>query len=40
MDELTSRGVQFEHYQPGATAVQSTDDKGIFRGKKQNMGLT
>jgi catechol 2,3-dioxygenase-like lactoylglutathione lyase family enzyme len=34
VDELTSRGVQFEHYDNGA----KTDDKGIARGRSQNMG--
>jgi len=34
VDELTSRGVQFEHYESGP----KTDKKGIMRGKEQNMG--
>lgn len=34
VDELTSRGVQFEHYDHGP----KTDEKGILRGRKQNMG--
>jgi len=34
VDELTKRGVQFEHYEDGP----KTDEKGIFRGRKQNMG--
>ena len=34
VDELTKRGVQFEHYTDGP----KTDEKGIFRGRKQNMG--
>ena len=34
VDELTSRGVQFEHYEDGP----KTDEKGILRGKEQNMG--
>jgi catechol 2,3-dioxygenase-like lactoylglutathione lyase family enzyme len=38
VDELASRGVHFEHYQPGRGQGPGTDDKGIFRGKKQNMG--
>ena len=32
VDELVSRGVQFEHYGPQA------DAKGIMRGKQANMG--
>ena len=32
--ELTSRGVQFEHYKDGP----KTDEKGIMRGRRQNMG--
>ncbi len=32
--ELTNRGVQFEHYDNGA----KTDEKGIARGRAQNMG--
>jgi catechol 2,3-dioxygenase-like lactoylglutathione lyase family enzyme len=34
VDELTRRGVQFEHYEDGP----KTDEKGILRGRKQNMG--
>src|SRR5712691_1098979 len=34
VDELTSRGVQFEHYEDGP----KTDEKGILRGREQNMG--
>jgi catechol 2,3-dioxygenase-like lactoylglutathione lyase family enzyme len=34
VDELTHRGVQFEHYKDGP----GTDAKGILRGRKQNMG--
>lgn len=34
VDELTNRGVQFEHYEDGP----KTDEKGILRGRKQNMG--
>lgn len=34
VDELTSRGVQFEHYENGP----KTDKKGIMRGKERNMG--
>lgn len=34
VDELTSRGVQFEHYKSGP----KTDKKGIMRGKEQNIG--
>ena len=34
VDELTTRGVQFEHYENGA----KTDEKGIARGRAQNMG--
>ena len=34
VDELTNRGVRFEHYKDGP----GTDEKGIFRGRKQNMG--
>ena len=34
VDELTNWGVQFEHYEDGP----KTDEKGIFRGRKQNMG--
>ena len=36
VDELMKRGVQFEHYE--AEDGPKTDDKGIFRGSKQNMG--
>jgi len=31
VDELTSRGVRFHHY-------ENSDPKGIMRGKEQNMG--
>src|SRR5207244_6492525 len=34
VDELTNRGVQFEHYETGAR----TDEKGILRGRQQNRG--
>jgi len=34
VDELTSRGVQFEHYAVGP----KTDAKGILRGRAVNMG--
>ncbi len=34
VDELTHRGVHFEHYDGGV----KTDEKGILRGKAQNMG--
>ena len=34
VDELTSRGVQFEHYEDGL----KTDKKGIARGRQQNRG--
>ena len=34
VDELTNRGVQFEHYEVGP----KTDEKGIFRGREQSMG--
>jgi catechol 2,3-dioxygenase-like lactoylglutathione lyase family enzyme len=34
VDDLTSRGVQFEHYDN----VPKTDEKGILRGKAQNRG--
>lgn len=34
VDELTKRGVQFEHYTDGPV----TDEKGIMRGRSQNMG--
>ena len=34
VDELTKRGVQFEHYEDGL----KTDEKGILRGRAQNMG--
>jgi predicted enzyme related to lactoylglutathione lyase len=34
VDELTRRGVRFEHYDNGAT----TDGKGILRGRAQNRG--
>ena len=34
VDELTNRGVQFEHYETGA----KTDEKGILRGRQQNRG--
>jgi catechol 2,3-dioxygenase-like lactoylglutathione lyase family enzyme len=34
VDELTNRGVQFEHYDDGL----KTDEKGILRGREQNMG--
>ncbi|HEX9923078.1 MAG TPA: VOC family protein [Anaerolineae bacterium] len=36
VDELTSRGVQFEHYDLGGGA--ETDEKGILRGLSHNMG--
>jgi catechol 2,3-dioxygenase-like lactoylglutathione lyase family enzyme len=34
VDELSNRGVQFEHYE----GDPKTDAKGILRGRKQNMG--
>jgi catechol 2,3-dioxygenase-like lactoylglutathione lyase family enzyme len=34
VDDLTSRGVQFEHYDN----VPKTDEKGILRGRAQNRG--
>ena len=34
VDELTRRGVRFEHYADGP----QTDGKGILRGKSQNLG--
>jgi hypothetical protein len=34
VDELTNRGVQFEHYEDGP----KTDEKGILRSREQNMG--
>ncbi len=34
VDELTNRGVQFEHYDDGP----NTDEKGIFRGTSKNQG--
>jgi len=34
VDELSNRGVQFEHYEDGP----KTDEKGILRGRAQNMG--
>ena len=34
VDELTNRGVHFEHYEDGP----KTDKKGILRGREQNMG--
>ena len=34
VDELTNRGVQFEHYEDGP----KTDERGIFRGRQQKMG--
>jgi hypothetical protein len=34
VDALTSRGVQFEHYD----SVPKTDEKGILRGRAQNRG--
>jgi catechol 2,3-dioxygenase-like lactoylglutathione lyase family enzyme len=34
VDELTNRGVQFEHYEQGP----KTDAKGILRGRSQNRG--
>jgi predicted enzyme related to lactoylglutathione lyase len=34
VDALTERGVRFEQYKD----TLKTDDKGIMRGKKQNMG--
>ncbi len=34
VDELTNRGVQFEHYEDGP----KTDEKGIFRGTSKNQG--
>ncbi len=34
VDELTRRGVRFEHYEDGP----KTDGKGILRGKSQNLG--
>ena len=35
VDDLTDRGVGFEHYEQGGT---KTDPKGIARGKALNMG--
>lgn len=34
VDELTKRGVTFEHYEDGP----GTDEKGIMRGRAQQMG--
>jgi catechol 2,3-dioxygenase-like lactoylglutathione lyase family enzyme len=34
VDDLASRGVQFEHYDTGP----KTDEKGILRGRAQNRG--
>ena len=34
VDELTNRGVQFEHYD----GSPNTDEKGIFRGTSKNQG--
>lgn len=34
VDELATRGVQFEHYEAGP----KTDEKGILRGRQQNRG--
>src|ERR1700680_1828877 len=34
VDELTRRGVHFEHYDEGP----KTDDKGVMRGQQLNMG--
>src|SRR5256714_3811128 len=34
VDELTTRGVQFEHYEEGP----KTDEKGILRGRALQMG--
>jgi catechol 2,3-dioxygenase-like lactoylglutathione lyase family enzyme len=34
VDELTRRGVQFEHYDEGP----KTDDKGVMRGRQHNTG--
>jgi len=34
VDDLTTRGVRFEHYESGP----KTDAKGILRGKAQNLG--
>jgi catechol 2,3-dioxygenase-like lactoylglutathione lyase family enzyme len=34
VDELTNRGVQFEHYEEGP----KTDEKGILRGRALQMG--
>ena len=34
VDELANRGVRFEHYEAGP----KTDEKGILRGREQNMG--
>ena len=34
VDELTNRGVQFEHYEDGP----KTDEKGILRGRTLQMG--
>ena len=34
VDELTNRGVQFEHYEEGP----KTDEKGILRGRTLQMG--
>ena len=34
IDELTNRGIQFEHYEEDP----KTDEKGIFRGRALHMG--
>ncbi len=34
VDELSNRGVQFEHYE----VDPKTDEKGILRGRERNMG--
>ncbi len=34
VDELTNRGVRFEHYEDGPP----TDEKGILRGRARNLG--
>ncbi len=34
VDALTGRGVRFEHYD----GPPATDEKGVMRGKEQNMG--
>jgi catechol 2,3-dioxygenase-like lactoylglutathione lyase family enzyme len=34
VDELTNRGVQFEHYKDGP----KTDEKGVLRGREKKLG--